>query len=115
MPAILGHPGLQWVLCMAHVSVPAQPWATIRGTMVRDSHGHDEPLLKVYVGLLAVGCVMGWPCGVVPVFQQPLCSLPVLAVAIVLDMGERWLCDSWLHRVALVAGGARMHGGLGAA
>ena len=68
--------------------VSTQSWATIRGTMVRDSDGHNEPWIKVYVGLPAVGCVMGWLGGVLPVFQQPLCSLLVLAVAVVLDSGE---------------------------
>ena len=33
----------------------AQSWATIRGTMVRDSAGHDEPWLKGFVSHPAVG------------------------------------------------------------
>ena len=48
---------------------------------------------------------MGWPGSVLPVFQQPLCSLPVLAVAMVLDMGELRLYERRLQRVALLAGG----------
>ena len=87
--------------------VSAEPWATVRGTMVRDSDGRDEPWLKVFVGLPAVGSVMGWPGGVLPVLQQPLRSLPVLAVATVLDMGAWWLYDRWLRRVILVAEGQR--------
>ena len=39
---------------------------------------------------------MGWPCEVLLVFQQPLCSLLVLAVAIVLDVGALWLYDRQL-------------------
>ena len=53
----------------------AQSGATIRGTMVRNSDGHNKPWLKVFVGLTAVGSVMGWPGDVLPVFQHPLCSL----------------------------------------
>ena len=87
--------------------VSAQSWASIRGTMVRDSDGHNEPWLKVFVGFLAVGSVMGWPGDVLPVFQQPLCSLPVLAVATMLDMGELWLYDRRLRRVIPVAEGHR--------
>ena len=68
--------------------VSAQSWAIIRGTMVRDSHGHNEPWRKVFVGHLAVGSIMSWPREVLPIFQQPLCSLPVLAVATVLDVGN---------------------------
>ena len=47
-----------------------QSWAFIRGTMVRDSDGHDEPWLKVFVVLPAVGSVMGWPGDVLPVFHS---------------------------------------------
>ena len=36
---------------------------------------------------------MGWPREVLPVFQQPLCNLPVMAVAVVLDVGTLWLYD----------------------
>ena len=50
---------------------------------------------------------MGWPSDVLPVFQQLLCSLPVLAVAIVLDAGEVWLYDRQLRRVVPVAEGQR--------
>ena len=31
--------------------------------------------------------------------QQPLCSLPILAVAVVLDVGTLWLYDRQLRRV----------------
>ena len=41
---------------------------------------------------------MGWPREVLPVLQQPLCSLPILAVAVVLDVGELWLYDRQLRR-----------------
>ena len=50
---------------------------------------------------------MGWPSDVLPVLQQLLCSLPVLAVAIVLDAGEVWLYDRQLRRVVPVAEGQR--------
>ena len=84
--------------------VSAQSWATIRGTMVRDSDGHYEPWLKVFVGLGGVGNVMDRQCGVLPVFQQPLCSLENLRVAIALDIGELWLYDRRLRRVIPVPG-----------
>ena len=74
-------------------TVSAQSWATIRGTVVRDPNGRGEPWLKVFAGHPAVGNIMGWPCEVLPVFQQPLCSLPVLAVATVLDVGALWVYD----------------------
>ena len=51
--------------------------------------------------------IMGWPREVPPVCQQPLCSLPVLAVATVLDVGELWLYDQQLRRVVPVAEGPR--------
>ena len=41
---------------------------------------------------------MGWPREVLPVLQQPLCSLPILAVAVVLDVGTLWLYDRQLRR-----------------
>ena len=41
---------------------------------------------------------MGWPREVLPVFHQPLCSLPVLAVAVVLNVGTLWLYDQQLRR-----------------
>ena len=84
-----------------------QYWAAICGTMVRDSHGRDEPWLKVVVSIPAVGSIVGWPREVLPVLQQPLCSLPVLAVATVLDVGELWLYDRQLRRVVPVAEGQR--------
>ena len=83
---------------MSEVSAPSR--ATIRGTMVCHPDGHDEPWLKVFVGHPAAGSIMGWPSDVLPVFQQPLCSLPVLAVAAVLGMGELWLYDWQLRRDA---------------
>ena len=55
---------------------------------------------------------MGWPGGVLPVLRQPLCSLPVLVVATVLDMGELWLYDWRLRRVIPVAEGQRCMAGL---
>ena len=85
--------------------VSAQSWATIRGTMVRDSDDHDETWLKVFVGHRAVGSITDWPHGALPVFQQPLCSLPVLAV--VLDVGELWLYDRQVRRVVPLAEGLK--------
>ena len=41
---------------------------------------------------------MGWPREVLPVLQQPLCSLPVLAVAVVLDVGTLCPYDRQLRR-----------------
>ena len=85
----------------------AQSRTTIRGTMVRNPDGHDEPWLKMFVSHPAVRTIMGWPSDVLPVFQQLLCSLPVLAVAAVLGMGELWLYDRLLRRVIPVAEGQR--------
>ena len=48
---------------------------------------------------------MGWPREVLPVFLQPLCSIPVSSVATVLDMGALWLCDHQIRRVVPVAKG----------
>ena len=70
--------------------------------MVRDSNGDNEPWLKVFVGLPAVGSVMGWPGDVLLIVQQPLCSLLVLAVATVFGMPEILLYDPWPRRVILV-------------
>ena len=67
--------------------VSAQSWAQVRGTKVRSPDGQSDPWLQVYANHPAVGNVMGWPREVLPVLQQPLCSLPVLAVAVVLDVG----------------------------
>ena len=53
---------------------------------------------------------MGWPREVLPVLQQPLCSLPVLAVATVLDVGALWLYDLRLQRIIPVAEGQTTHG-----
>ena len=41
---------------------------------------------------------MRLPREVLPVPQQPLCSLPILAVAVVLDVGKLWLYDRQLQR-----------------
>ena len=88
-------------------TVSAQSSATICGTMVRDSDGHGGPWLQVFANHPAVGNITGLPREVVPVLQQPLCSLPVLAVATVLDMGVLWLYDRQLHRIDPVAEGQR--------
>ena len=77
--------------------VSAQSWATAHGTMVRGPDGQSDPWL--YVDHPAVGNIMGWPREVLPVFQQPLCSLPVLAVVVVLDVGALWLYDRQLRRI----------------
>ena len=71
--------------------------ATMYGTMVCDSEGRNEPCLILFVGVLAVGSVMGWPGEVLPVFQELLCSLPTLAVPTVLEMEENctYLVASW--------------------
>ena len=78
--------------------VSAQSWATVRGTMVRGPDGQNVSWLQVYTNHPAVGNVMGWPREVLPVFQQPLCGLPILAVAVVLDVGTLWLYDRQLRR-----------------
>ena len=78
--------------------VSAQSWSTVRGTMVRDPDGQSDPWLQVYTDHPAVGNIMGWPREVFPVFQQPLCGLWVLAVAVVLDVGTLWLYDQQLRR-----------------
>ena len=78
--------------------VSAQSWAMVGGTMVRGPDRQSDPWLQVYADHPAVGNVMGWPREVLPVFQQPLCSLPVLAVAVVLDVGTLWLYDRQLQR-----------------
>ena len=81
--------------------VSAQSWATVRGTMVRDPDGQNDSWLQVYSNHLAVGNVMGGPREVLPVFQQPLCRHPILAVAVVLDVGTLWLHDRQLRRAIL--------------
>ena len=78
--------------------VSAQSWATVSGTMVRGPDGQSDPWLQVYADHPAVGNVMGWPREVLPVFHQPVCNLPVLAVAVVLDVGTLWLYDLHLRR-----------------
>ena len=79
--------------------VSAQSWAMVRGTMVRGHDSQRDPWLQVYADHPAVGNIMGWPREVLPVFQQPLCNLPVPAIAIVLDVGTLWLYDRQLRRV----------------
>ena len=66
--------------------VSSQSWATVRGSLVRGPDGQSDPWLRVYADHPAVGSVLGWPREVLPVFQQPLCTLPVLAVAVVLNV-----------------------------
>ena len=82
--------------------VLAQSWATVRGTMVRAPDGQSDPWLQVFADHPAVGNIMGWPREVLPVFQQPLCSLPVLAVAVVLDVGALLLYDRQPRRITPV-------------
>ena len=79
--------------------VSAQSWATVRGTMVRGPDGQSDPWLRVFADHPVVGNIMGWPREVLPVLQQPLCGLPVLAVATVLDVGALCLYDQQLRRV----------------
>ena len=78
--------------------VSAQSWAQVRGTMVRSPDGKSDPWLQVYANHPAVGNVMGWPREVLPVLQQPLCSLPILVPAVVLDVDTLWLYDRQLRR-----------------
>ena len=79
--------------------VSAQLWAMVSGTMVRRPDGQSDPWLQVYADHPAAGNIMGWPQEVLPVLQQPLCKLAVLAVAVVLDVGTLWLYDQQLRRV----------------
>ena len=67
----------------------------------------NKPWLQVFANHPAVGNITGWPREVLPVLQQPLCSLPVLAVATMLDVGALWLYDRQLRRVIPVAEGQR--------
>ena len=78
--------------------VSGQSWATVRGTMVRGPNGQSHSWPQVYANHPAVGNVMGWAREVLPVLQQPLCGLPILAVAVVLDVGTLWLYDRQLRR-----------------
>ena len=87
--------------------VSAQSWATVRGTMVRGPDGQNDSWLQVYTNHPAVGNVMGWPREVLPVFQQPVCGLPILAVAVVLDVGTLWLYDRQLRRAIPAVTGRR--------
>ena len=50
---------------------------------------------------------MRWPREVLPVFQQPLCSLPVLGLATEFDVAELWLYNRQLRRIVPVAEGQR--------
>ena len=79
--------------------VSAQSWAMVSGTMVRGPDGQSDPRLQMYADHPAMGNIMGWPREVLPVFQQPLCNLRVLVVAVVLDVGTLWLYDRQLRRV----------------
>ena len=79
--------------------VSAQSWAIVRGTMVRGPDCQSDPGLQVYADHPSVESIMGWPRQVLPVFQQSLCNLRVLAVAVVLDVGELWLYDRQLQGV----------------
>ena len=88
-------------------SVSAQPWATIRGTMVRDSDGHGEPWLQVFADHPAVENLMAWPSEVLLVLPQPLCFPLVLAVATVVNVGVLWLYEWQLKRIIPVAEGQR--------
>ena len=56
---------------------------------------------------------MGWPREVLPVLQQSLCNLPVLAVAAMLDVGALWLYDRQPRRVIPAAMGQRSMAVLG--
>ena len=78
--------------------VSVQSWDLVSGTLVRGPDSQSDPWLQIYAGHPAVGNVMGWPREVLPVFQQPLCSLHVLAVVVVLDVGTLWLYDRQLRR-----------------
>ena len=79
--------------------VLAQSSATVRGTMVRGPDGQSGPWLQVFADHPAVRQIMGWHREVLPVLQQPLFGLPVLAVATVLDVQSLWLYDRQLRRV----------------
>ena len=81
----------------------AQSWATIHGTMVSATDDREKPRLKVLASHRAVGNILCWPGQVLPIFQQALCSLPVLAMATVLDVGELWLYDQRLKRIVPIA------------
>ena len=88
-------------------TVSAQSWATIRATMVRGPDGRGKPWLQVFASHPAVGNIMGRPREVLPGYLQPLCSLPILAVATALDVGALWLYDWLLQRTVPVAEGQR--------
>ena len=75
--------------------------------MVRAPVGQREPWLQVFADHPAVGKILGWPREVMPVLQQPLCNLPVLTVAAMLDVGALWLYDQRLRRVIPAETGQR--------
>ena len=79
--------------------VSAQSWATLRGTMVLSPDGRCDPWLQVFTDHPAAGSIMGCPREVLPAFRQPMCNLPILAVATMLDVGAMWLYDRQLRRV----------------
>ena len=87
--------------------VSAQSWATVRGTMVQSPGGGSEPWLQVFADHPAVGSVMGFPREVLPVLQQALCNLPVLAVATMRELGAMWLYDRQLQGVIPATTGQR--------
>ena len=66
---------------------------------MRGPDGQSDPWPQVYADHLTVGNIMGWPREVLPVFQQPLCTLPVLAVAVVLNLGTLCLHYQQSRRV----------------
>ena len=78
--------------------VSAQSRPLVTGTLMRGPDSQSDPWLQAYAEHPAVGSVMGWPREVLPVLQQPLCSLPVVAVAVVLDVATLWLYDRQLGR-----------------
>ena len=75
--------------------------------MVRSPDGKSDPWLPVFANHPAVGNVTGWPREVLPVLRQPLCNLPVLAVATMLDVGAMWLYDRQPRRVIPATRGQR--------
>ena len=87
--------------------VSAQAWATVLGTMMRGPNGQSEPWLQVFADHPAVGNIIGLPPEVLPFLRRPLCNLPILAVAAMLDVGALWLYDRQLRRVILAATGQR--------
>ena len=87
--------------------VSALSCATVRAAKVQSPDGRSEPWLQLVIDYQAVGSVMGWPREVVPGLQQPLCNLPVLAVATMLVVGAMSLYDRRLWRVISATSGQR--------